>query len=86
LKDAPILILDEATSSVDMETEKAIQENLEYLTLDRTAIIIAHRLSTIRQAEKIIVLGNGQILEMGDHDNLINQAGLYSDLWKFQMR
>lgn len=86
LKDAPILILDEATSSVDMETEKAIQENLEYLTQDRTAIIIAHRLSTIRQAEKIIVLGNGQILEMGDHDSLINQAGLYSDLWKFQMR
>lgn len=85
LKDAPILILDEATSSVDMETEKAIQENLEYLTQDRTAIIIAHRLSTIRNADQIIVLKDGRILEKGNHEELIETKGLYSDLWEVQM-
>jgi len=85
LKDAPILLLDEATSAVDTETERAIQENLEILTKNKTAIIIAHRLSTIRRAEKIIVLKDGQLAEEGTHDQLVTQNGLYADLWKVQL-
>ena len=85
LKDAPILLLDEATSAVDTETERAIQENLEVLTKNKTAIIIAHRLSTIRGAEKIIVLKGGQLAEEGSHDQLVAKNGLYADLWKVQL-
>ena len=85
LKNAPILILDEATSAVDTETEKAIQESLRVLTTDRTAIIIAHRLSTIRHADRIVVLEDGQIAEQADHETLINQKGTYADLWKVQI-
>ncbi len=86
LKDAPILILDEATSAVDTETERAIQDSLEELTSEKTALIIAHRLSTIRNADKIIVLKEGQIAEAGNHDTLIQQQGIYSNLWEGQMR
>ena len=85
LKDAPILILDEATSSVDMETEKAIQENLTQLTKDKTALIIAHRLSTIREADRIIVLNKGIIAEEGPHEALLANAGIYAELWKVQL-
>ncbi|MEM1124240.1 MAG: ABC transporter ATP-binding protein, partial [Bacteroidota bacterium] len=85
LKDAPILILDEATSAVDTETERAIQQNLNQLTAGKTALIIAHRLSTIRHADKIIVLKNGQITEAGTHDDLLEQNGIYADLWKVQV-
>ena len=85
LKDAPILILDEATSAVDTETERAIQQNLHQLTQGKTALIIAHRLSTIRHADKIIVLKDGRIAEDGTHQALLATDGIYSDLWKVQI-
>lgn len=86
LKDAPILILDEATSAVDTETERAIQQNLNQLTAGKTALIIAHRLSTIRHADKIVVLKNGAISEAGTHEILLKKAnGIYADLWKVQI-
>lgn len=85
LKDAPILVLDEATSAVDTETERAIQESLTALTKDRTAIVIAHRLSTIRQANRIIVLKDGQIAEQANHEQLLSEEGVYADLWKVQI-
>jgi len=84
VKDAPLLILDEATSSVDTETERAIQENLKTLTAGRTALIIAHRLSTIRHADRILVLRDGEVAEEGNHDALIAQGGTYADLWHVQ--
>jgi ATP-binding cassette subfamily B protein len=77
LKNAPILILDEATSSVDTETELLIQQALDRLMVGRTAIIIAHRLSTIRNAGTIVVLEGKTIVEMGNHDQLIANRGLY---------
>ena len=84
LKDAPILILDEATSSVDTETERAIQENINQLVAGKTALIIAHRLSTIRHADEILVLKEGEIVEFGNHEKLIAQKGLYAELWNVQ--
>ncbi len=85
LKNAPILILDEATSSVDTETERAIQESLNQLTMGKTALIIAHRLSTIRHADKIIILNEGQVFEEGSHEELLSKKGLYADLWNVQI-
>ncbi len=84
LKNAPILVLDEATSAVDTQTELAIQQNLHTLTQGKTAIIIAHRLSTIRQADQIVVMKEGRIAERGTHDYLLHLEGLYADLWKVQ--
>ncbi|NLY10872.1 MAG: ABC transporter ATP-binding protein [Firmicutes bacterium] len=84
LKNAPILILDEATSSVDTETEHLIQEALNKLMQDRTAIIIAHRLSTIKNADAIAVLQDGQIIQYGTHDELIKQDGMYRRLYTQQ--
>lgn len=84
LKDPPILILDEATSSVDNETEAAIQRSLEKIIKGRTTIIIAHRLSTVRNADRIFVIGQGGIMEQGTHDELVSNHGLYSTLWKVQ--
>ena len=84
LKDAPILVLDEATSNVDNETEAALQRSIEKLSVNRTTIIIAHRLSTVRNADRIAVLDKGKISEMGSHDELIEASGLYSRLWAVQ--
>jgi ABC-type multidrug transport system fused ATPase/permease subunit len=80
LKDAPILILDEATSSVDTETELLIQQALENLMVGKTVVVIAHRLSTIRKADQIAVLEGSGIVELGTHDELIQKNGLYKRL------
>ncbi|MEE8330632.1 MAG: ABC transporter ATP-binding protein, partial [Acidimicrobiia bacterium] len=84
LKDPPILVLDEATSSVDNETEAAIQRSLERLAVGRTTIIIAHRLSTIRNADRIYVLEGGRLVETGSHDELSELEGVYANLWSVQ--
>ena len=84
LKDPPVLILDEATASVDTATEKQIQLALEHLLAGRTSLIIAHRLSTVRKADAIAVVESGRILEMGNHDSLLRSGGLYAKLWTIQ--
>ncbi|HZV36414.1 MAG TPA: ABC transporter ATP-binding protein, partial [Verrucomicrobiae bacterium] len=84
LKNSPILILDEATASVDTGTEKLIQEALERLMANRTSFVIAHRLSTIRNADQILVLRDGEIVERGDHDELMAKNGLYARLARIQ--
>ena len=84
LKDAPILVFDEATSNVDNETEAALQRSIERISTDRTTIIIAHRLSTVRIADKIAVLDSGIITELGTHEKLVDSDGLYSRLWSVQ--
>ena len=84
LKDAPILILDEATSSVDAETESLIQEAITRLASNRTSVIIAHRLSTIRSADKIIVLDDGRIVESGTNHALMAANGLYARMVQSQ--
>ena len=84
LKDAPLLILDEATSAVDNETEASLQRSIDYVSKDRTTLIIAHRLSTIRNCDTILVMDNGKIVEQGEHDQLVSQQGIYSRLWKVQ--
>jgi len=84
LKNAPILVLDEATASVDTATERLIQEALERLMANRTSFVIAHRLSTIRKADQILVLRQGQIIERGTHEELVGQGGLYAKLARIQ--
>ena len=84
LKNPEILILDEATSSVDNETEAAIQRSLDILKEDRTVIVIAHRLSTVRNADIIYVLENGSVVESGNHESLLDIEGVYSKLWSVQ--
>lgn len=84
LKNPPILILDEATSAVDNETEAAIQRSLEQITINRTTIAIAHRLSTVRNADCIYVMEYGRLVEQGRHEQLLNQQGIYASLWRVQ--
>ena len=86
LSDPQILILDEATSSVDTRTERLIQKALERLLQGRTSFVIAHRLSTIRNADLLLVLDEGQIVERGKHDELLAQKGFYYDLYMSQFR
>ena len=82
--DPRILILDEATSNVDTRTEKAIQSAMQHIMQDRTSIVIAHRLSTIRDADLIVVMDQGRIVESGSHDSLLAQKGKYYDLYMTQ--
>lgn len=84
LKDAPVMVFDEATSSVDTETEREIQRNLDQFTSGKTALVIAHRLSTIRNADRILVLQEGRLVEEGHHDDLVELNGVYADLWRIQ--
>jgi ATP-binding cassette subfamily B protein len=84
LKDPPVLILDEATSSVDNETEAAIQRSMERIIVGRTTIVIAHRLSTVRSADRIFVLEKGELREDGRHEELVSEGGIYAGLWRVQ--
>ncbi|MBW3569435.1 ABC transporter ATP-binding protein/permease [Candidatus Parcubacteria bacterium] len=84
LKDAPILVLDEATSSLDSQSEKYIQDALWKLMKERTALVIAHRLSTIQRMEKIVVMDKGKIVQIGTHKKLLKQKGIYGELWRHQ--
>jgi len=84
LKDAPLLVLDEATSAVDNETEAALQRSIGRISKGRTTVIIAHRLSTVRNANRILVFENGAIIEDGSHDELVLLNGTYARLWAVQ--
>jgi len=84
LKNPPILILDEATSALDTATEQDIQASLRTLSKDRTVFTIAHRLSTVIDADEIIVLDQGRVVERGNHAALLAQGGIYADMWNRQ--
>ncbi len=84
LKNPPVLILDEATAAVDNETEAAIQRSLDQITADRTTLVIAHRLSTVRHADRIVVMEGGSIIEIGEHEELLQRGGAYAALWRVQ--
>jgi ATP-binding cassette subfamily B protein len=84
LRQAPILVLDEATSSLDSESEGLIQRALLTLMADRTAIVIAHRLSTVRVMDRLVVLADGAVIEDGTHDTLLATNGTYAALWQKQ--
>jgi ATP-binding cassette subfamily B protein len=81
---APMLILDEATSSIDTRTEKYIQESMDLLMKNRTSFVIAHRLSTIKNADLILVLKDGDVIEQGNHEELMKKNGFYTELYNSQ--
>jgi ATP-binding cassette subfamily B protein len=85
LKNPPIVILDEATSALDTITENSVQEALDRLGNDRTVLVIAHRLGTIRHADNIIVLGEGNVIEEGTHEELLALGGKYAEMWNMQL-
>jgi len=84
IQNAPLLILDEATSSVDTRTERIIQQAMDKLTVGRTSFVIAHRLSTIKNADIILVMKDGDIIESGSHDELLDRDGFYAELYNSQ--
>jgi ATP-binding cassette subfamily B protein len=84
IEDAPFLILDEATSNVDTRTEELVQKAMDKLTENRTSFIIAHRLSTIKNADVILVMKDGSIVEQGNHDKLMEKNGFYAELYNSQ--
>ena len=84
IEDAPFLILDEATSNVDTRTEEVVQMAMDKLAENRTSFIIAHRLSTIKNADLILVMNHGDIIEQGTHEELMEQKGFYSELYNSQ--
>ena len=86
LKDAPILILDEATAALDNESERLVQNALQKLMPDRTTLVIAHRLSTIEHADQVLVLDQGHLVEQGTHGELLARGGLYAHLYQMQFR
>jgi subfamily B ATP-binding cassette protein MsbA len=86
LKDAPLLILDEATAALDNESERLVQDALEHLMPDRTTLVIAHRLSTIEHADQVLVLDEGRLVEQGTHAELIAKGGVYAHLHRMQFR
>ena len=86
LKNAPIILLDEATSSLDSDTEYKIQEAIMYLTKNKTTIIIAHRLSTVLRANKIFIINNGKVVAEGDHSHLLKNSEIYKNFYNKQLR
>ena len=84
VKNAPILILDEAPSAFDSKSEKIIQENLEKIMKDRTVIAVAHRLSTLKSMDFIVVIDHGRVVQIGSHSELLDKQGLYKQLWDLQ--
>jgi ABC-type multidrug transport system fused ATPase/permease subunit len=86
LKNPPIVVLDEATSSLDNKTEGLIQQDLDKLAHNRTTLVIAHRLSTVQNADRIVVLAEGRVAEIGSHEELMARQGLYYDLYQAQQK
>ena len=86
MKESPIILLDEATSSLDAESEEIVQNAINNLTKNKTTLVIAHRLSTIHSADKIFVMKNGEIINSGNHDFLINKCEEYKSLYKKQLK
>lgn len=85
MKDPAILILDDTTSAVDMETETRIQEELDQITSDKTTFIIAHRVSSVKEADEILIMAHGKIVERGTHDSLLAKKGYYYDVYNKQL-
>jgi len=86
LRDTPILLLDEATSALDTKSEAVVQAALEKLSQGRTTLVIAHRLSTVRNADKIVVMDQGRVVDEGTHDTLLERGGIYADLYNMQFK